>query len=34
MDAALNASRGTARVFRFFLPEIICGWGALAAWTT
>lgn len=33
MDTLLDAphgSTGAARVFRFFLPEIICGWGALA----
>jgi alcohol dehydrogenase len=33
MDTLLKApGRGTctARVYRFFLPEIICGWGALA----
>lgn len=32
MDTLLEAphgSTGAARVFRFFLPEIICGWGAL-----
>jgi alcohol dehydrogenase class IV len=26
----MDHSTRTARVFRFFLPEIICGWGALA----
>jgi alcohol dehydrogenase len=33
MDTFLKATGRatcTARVFRFFLPEIICGWGALA----
>ena len=32
MDTLLGAPHGStspARVFRFFLPEIICGWGAL-----
>ena len=32
MDTLLetpHGSTGAARVFRFFLPEIICGWGAL-----
>src|SRR3954452_9408663 len=27
---AVHPSTCTSRVFRFFLPEIICGWGALA----
>ena len=26
---APHGGTGAARVFRFFLPEIICGWGAL-----
>jgi alcohol dehydrogenase len=30
MDTLLDAPAAAARVFRFFLPEIICGWGALA----
>jgi len=30
MDTLLKAPNRTARVFRFFLPEIICGWGSLA----
>lgn len=30
MDTLLDAPASTARVFRFFLPEIICGWGSLA----
>jgi alcohol dehydrogenase class IV len=27
---AVNPSTCTSRVFRFFMPEIVCGWGALA----